>query len=207
MNHPSNATTLPPPPACPQERYLDELAAGGSRHALLADDGLGFAGGFGAGMDAGYGGLGGYGYGEEAALGEAEGEGLGGGNAFTRSLQAQVAAHRAATSESEEEFDVETERCACVWGRRLRRGPAGPAAADRPAQRHHSHTLPPPAQLSIHSCRLRAALNGTQDLGSEPFLGLTPASAGLGGAAGRRGGRGSSSVLRRDSEAGAMSEK
>ncbi|KAI7836928.1 hypothetical protein COHA_009260 [Chlorella ohadii] len=94
-----------------QERYLDEMAAGG-RGTLLADDGLGFAGGeagFGAPafMDGGYldVGMDGYGgYAEEAALG---GDGAGPSNQFARR-----AALRAPSGdeESEEEFDVETER-------------------------------------------------------------------------------------------------
>lgn len=59
--------------------------------------------------------------------------------------------------------------------------------------------------------RLRAALNSTQGL--EPFfpLGQTPASGGPGGAllAGGRGARSkrASSLLRRDSESGVLSEK
>lgn len=70
--------------------------------------------------------------------------------------------------------------------------------------------LPALIPLPLPRCSLRAALNSTQGLDANPFhlqqLGLTPASASSGRAAGARGKRGSS-VLRRDSEGGVMSEK
>lgn len=67
--------------------------------------------------------------------------------------------------------------------------------------------LPPTTRF----CSLRAALNdGTQSLGAAGFFGTTPGSAQLGGgggvAAGTHGKR-ASSVLRRDDELGAMSER
>ncbi|PSC68963.1 malate dehydrogenase [Micractinium conductrix] len=62
----------------------------------------------------------------------------------------------------------------------------------------------------VETERLRAALNSTQGLGPDAFfpLGLTPGSAPGGSlATGRRGAKRASSVLRRDSEGGLMSEK
>jgi hypothetical protein len=78
------------------------------------------------------------------------------------------------------------------------------------------HSASPPTLTP--ACRLRAALNATQGLGSDPFylqqLGLTPGSAVLDPAGGGRGGmtargtkRASSGLLRRDSESGMASEK
>ncbi|KAL4426043.1 hypothetical protein ABPG77_007839 [Micractinium sp. CCAP 211/92] len=87
---------------------------------------------------------------------------------------------------------------------------AGPSAfaARQPDRGWEGHSE---GEEDVETERLRAALNSTQ--GAEPFfpLGQTPASGGPGGslAAGGRGGRGrrASSLLRRDSESGVLSER
>lgn len=76
--------------------------------------------------------------------------------------------------------------------------------------------LDPAALRSLCRCRLRAALNSTQGFGTEPYFlpgGATPASLASGGRGGGAAGgvatrgRRASSLLRRDSESGAASEK